>query len=414
MKEIFIEIFVAMKFNKMRVMLTGFSIGWGIFLLIVMLGAGNGLLHGITNGFITNKENIIKIVPATTSIPYKGLQKGREIFFTDNDCGKIQKDLSRNIKMMVPQLDTLALISSGAEHCTASINGFYPGYLIVKNQRILEGRDLNDTDIKNSRKVCVLTSSTADVLFPKGDAVGKIIKVFDVVFTVVGVTKSMQAADISKAVYAPFSTVRQLYFRNDNVNCINIILKDLNTLEANDSFVETLRNWFAENKDISPKDYGAINLTDDFDMFIQISGIMNSIQSFVWIVGLATLIAGVVGVSNIMLITVKERVREIGVRKAMGASSGSVIRLVLLEAVIITLLFGYLGMLVGIGLTQLADFGATSALGADNAVFTNPTVDFNTIIIANCVLLICGIIAGYIPAKKAAKNKLVDSLAGII
>lgn len=413
MIEVFSEVFAAMRYNKMRIALTGFSIGWGIFLLIVMLGSGNGLLHGITNGFVTNSENIITIKPGTTSIAINGMQKGRKIILTDEDCEQMNKDLCQNVRMMVPELDTLVLINSAKGHCTTTINGYKPGYLITKNQQIIDGRDISTTDVEQKRKVCVLTKELSSILFPQGQAVGQKVKIYDVVFTVIGIVKPLQASDLSKSIYAPFTTVRTLYFRDDRVSQLSFVLDGLETLEANTDFVNKIKLWFVENKNVAASDEKAISITDDFDLYIQVSEILFALQAFVWIVGLATLIAGIVGISNIMLITVKERVRELGVRKAMGASSRSIISLVLCEAIIITLIFGYIGILLGIGLTQFAGMVTESALGANNTIFCDPTVDFNTIIAANVVLLVCGLIAGYVPARKAVSIKLVDALAGV-
>lgn len=413
MIEVLSEVFAAMKYNKIRIALTGFSIGWGIFLLIVMLGSGNGLLHGITNGFVTNSENIITIKPGTTSIAVNGMQKGRKILITDEDCEQMHKYLQQNVRMMVPELDTLVLINSARGHSTTTINGYNPGYLITKNQKIIEGRDISTTDVEQKRKVCVLTQELSNILFPHKQPVGEKVKIYDVVFTVIGVAKPLQASDLSKSIYAPFSTVRTLYFRDDRVSQVSFVLDGLETMEANTSFVKKIRQWFIDTKNVAVADEKAIGIVDDFDLYIQVSDILNTLQAFVWIVGLATLIAGIVGISNIMLITVKERLRELGVRKAMGASSHSIISLVLFEAIIITLIFGYIGILLGIGVTQFAGFVTESALGENNTIFSDPTVDFNTIIAANLVLLACGLIAGYVPARKAVTIKLVDALAGV-
>ena len=410
--EVLSEVLTAMRYNRMRIILTGFSIGWGIFLLIVMLGSGNGVLHGITNGFVTSTENVITVTPNRTSVAYGNSQRGRLITLSDDDCKEMKEALGENVRLMFPQLDTVVRVTFGKEHFTAPINGFHPGYLILRNQRICEGRDINAADVEGKRKVCVLTKAASDVLFRNGSAVGQTVRIYNVVFTVVGVAQPMHAADLQKVVYAPFTTVRALYFRDDRVKRLNMVLDGLETHEANRAFVDKIRTWFTKNKQVAPRDLKAVSVTDDFYMYIEVLNILNTLKTFVWIVGLATLIAGIVGVSNIMLITVRERVRELGVRRAMGASSLSIIRLVLIEAVIITLTFGYIGMMLGIGLTELADMKATATLGPDNALFYDPTVSFSTVMAANGILLLCGLIAGYLPAKKAASIKLVDALAG--
>jgi putative ABC transport system permease protein len=413
MRDLFAEIFAAMRYNKMRIGLTGFSVAWGIFLLIVMLGAGNGVLQGVINGLPYNAENIINVKTDTTTLAYRGLQKIRGIRFTDNDCRRIHMEYASLIDKMVPQLDTTVVISYAAEHAQTGMNGFYPDYLMVVRQKIIAGRDINQADIHEQRKVCVITQSLAKRLFHRSSPLGKRINIYDISVKVVGVTKPLISADRSKAVYMPFTTVRDLYFRDDHVSSLNMVMKGLDTEDANRQFVKDLRTMLATQKNVSVKDEKAIVITNDFEYYLQITGVLKAFQFFIWIVGLASLVAGVVGISNIMLITVRERMRELGVRKAMGASSFSIIRLVLLEALITTLIFGYVGMLLGIGLTQLADKLATSVLGPNNDIFCNPTVSFPMIMIANAVLLIAGLIAGYIPAKRAVSMKLVNALAGI-
>ncbi len=409
MRDLLTEVFAAMRYNKMRIGLTGFSIGWGIFLLIVMIGSGNGVLRGITNGFVSSTDNIINVNTDTTTLAYHGLQKGRGIQLTDDDCRYIQSRFSASIKKLIPQLDTTVTVCCAAEHVTTTMNGYYPNYLIVKNQKLAMGRDINQADIINNRKVCVISQTMATRLFHQANPVGQRVSVYDISFVVVGVVKPNLETDDRKTIVAPFTTVRNLYFRDHHITTLNMVMTGLDTEEANNEFVNKFRSMFSMRKNVSSKDVKAIAITNDFEYYLEIIGILKAIQFFVWIVGLATLVAGVVGISNIMLITVKERMRELGVRKAMGASSFSIIRLVLLEAVFITVIFGYVGMLLGIGLTQLAD----SLTDANSTIFCHPTVSFSTVMIANGVLLISGIIAGYVPAKRAVTAKLVDALAGV-
>ena len=413
MRDLFAEIFAAMRYNKMRIILTGFSIGWGIFLLILMLGAGNGVLQGVINGLPYNAENIINVKTDTTTLAYKGLQKARGIRLTDNDCRGIYTEYSSLIEKMVPQLDTTVVIGYAAEHATTEMNGFYPDYLMVVRKKVISGRDINYADIHEKRKVCVITKSLAKRLFHHSNLLGKRVNVYDTSVKVVGVVRPLLSVDKSKSIYMPFTTVRNLYFRDSHVSSLNMVMKGLDTEDANHQFVKHLRAMLSKQKNVSVKDAKAIVITNDFEYYLQITDALKAFRFFIWIVGIASLVAGVVGISNIMLITVRERMRELGVRKAMGASSFSIIRLVLLEAVITTLIFGYVGMLLGIGLTQLADRLATSILGPNNDIFCNPTVSFPMVIIANGVLLIAGLIAGYIPAKRAVSMKLVNALAGI-
>ena len=207
--------------------------------------------------------------------------------------------------------------------------------------------------------------------------------------------------------------MRTLFCHGNKLSNISIVAEGLNTPEANETFMKSLRSFFADIKGFSPKDEKAVKIAGDFEYFLQIRNVLNALRIFIWVIGLATLCIGVVGISNIMLISVKERIKELGVRKAMGASSGEIIRLVLLESVVITVIFGYIGMLIGVGLTQLLKTLSESLLGANNTIFCNPTVDLSIVLIANAIMIVCGLVAGYIPAKKATTVKLVDALAGI-
>lgn len=413
MRDVLAEVFAAMRHNKMRIVLTGFSIGWGIFLLIVMLGTGNGVLNGVLNGFSGSTNNIISMSPGKTFIAFDGLPKNREIQITETDCNNLQRDFNANIQKVVIELDTAINVYYEKESNKTTIAGYYPGYSVIKNNRLVAGRDINSLDIDGRRKVCVVSRILCDRLFHNGEPpVGKTIVIYDVAFLIVGVYEPNKSSDNSRVVFAPYTTVKDLYFRDDKVSLVSLVVSGLTTPEANEQFVVKLRNWFAMEKNFSSRDERAVSISNSYEFYLQISGVLDSIQFFIWIVGFATLVAGVVGISNIMLISVKERLRELGVRKAMGASSFSIIRLVLLESVFITLLFGYIGMLIGISLTQLADFVSSAVLGENNSTFVHPTVSLSIVLSANFIMVITGLIAGYVPAKKAVSIKLVDALAG--
>ena len=313
----------------------------------------------------------------------------------------------------MPQMDTTVRVNYANDHVLVSMSGLQTDYIVLKNRYISAGRDLNETDIREGRKVCVLTSPLAKRLFRGESAIGKRIRVYNTSFLIVGVATSNRSNDDIKSLYAPITTVQRLFLRNAKLSSISIIANDLNTVEANEKFVNTLRTSFADRKGFSPKDVKAVDIYGSFEYFLQIRGVLNALKIFIWIIGLATLCIGVVGISNIMLISVKERIKELGVRKAMGASSGEIIRLVLFESVVITVIFGYIGMMIGVGLTQLLKTLTDSVLGAHNTIFCNPTVDISIVLIANAIMIVCGLIAGYIPAKKATTVKLVDALAGI-
>ena len=412
MKELLAEVVASINYNRTRIFLTGFSVGWGIFLLIIMLGSGNGIIHGITNGFI-GTDNIITITPGKTMLPAQGRQKGSKIDFYLSDIEWLKTHFPDVISKIMPQMDTTVRVNYANDHVLVSMSGLQTDYIVLKNRYISAGRDLNETDIREGRKVCVLTLPLAKRLFRNESAVGKRIKVYNNSFLIVGVATSNRSNDDIKSLYAPITTVQRLFLRNAKLSSISIIANNLNTIEANEKFINTLRTSFADRKGFSPKDVKAVDIYGSFEYFLQIRGVLNALRIFIWIIGLATLCIGVVGISNIMLISVKERIKELGVRKAMGASSGEIIRLVLFESVVITVIFGYIGMMIGVGLTQLLKTLTDTLLGTNNTIFCNPTVDISIVLIANAIMIVCGLIAGYIPAKKATTVKLVDALAGI-
>lgn len=413
MTELLAEVAASISHNKGRILLTGFAVGWGIFLLIIMLGAGNGIINGVTNGFIGTDNNIMNITPGKTMMPAQGRQKNSRIDFYLSDCELLQKHFPNIISKTMPKMDTTVRINYGNDHVNANISGFQTDYLGINNRFISDGRDINQFDINEGRKVCVMSAPLAKRLFKDEQAVGKRIKVYDNSFLIVGVATSFRSNDEMKCLFAPISTVKNLFYRDYKLSSISIIANNLNTAEANENFMRDLRKFFADKKGFSPKDEKAVKIDGDFEYFLQIRGVLNALKIFIWIIGLATLCIGVVGISNIMLISVKERIKELGVRKAMGASSGQIIRLVLAESVIITVIFGYIGMLIGVGITQVLKYFSDAFLGANNTVFSNPTVDLSIVLIANAIMIVCGLIAGYIPAKKATTVKLVDALAGI-
>ena len=225
-------------------------------------------------------------------------------------------------------------------------------------------------------------------------------------YTVVGVCKSTLNDDMEMAAYMPLSTMQTIYFPDGTINGINIIVEDLESAEHNEHLEHELHDLLAVRLGCSPKDYKGIIVNNSYEQILSTRKMIAGIGVFVWIIGIATLIAGIVGVSNIMLITIKERTRELGVRKAMGASNEHIITMVLLESVIITLIFGYIGMMLGVGLTQLLN----SALGTAIPMFQNPTVDFWPIMGCNFIMVLAGLIAGYVPAKRAVSIKLVEAL----
>ena len=408
MRDLFAEVFASMKSNRMRIALTGFSIAWGLFILIVLLGAGNGLLSATSKSFAEAGVNVITLTPGKTSIAYKGFDKGRPVYLKLEDCKMIEQELSDYVKQTHPVLITKASVCYKTQYISLNMEGQTPGYNILNQMHITHGRDLNISDLNERCKVCVITQKLKDILFDKNEeAIGKYVNVYDIPFLVVGICEPENKNNTTRGLYMPLTVAVSLFAPEGRLSSICLLTNNLDTKEANESFVNHLQNIFSSKKGYDAADKKAITIDNPYEIYVQLKGLLYAIYVFICIVGLAILISGVVGINNIMLITVNERTRELGVRKAMGASNTSIITLVLMESVIITLIFGYIGMMLGIGLTQLAAFILTFT---SNKLFGAPTVSLTVIIGANVIMLIAGLIAGYIPAKRAISIKLVDAL----
>ena len=419
MRDLFAEIFASIRSSRTRFLLTGLSTAWGIFLLIVLLGTGNGILNGISNAWLSEDDNVVTIEPSSTMLPFEGLPVGRSINITEADGRSLQEAFPYNIRGFVPELDRDVTVSYRNKYSDTDIAGFYPGYRAIRNNIIIAGRDINDIDIAMQRKVCVVSTNLCKRIFPEDDPkeiVGRTIAIHDVAFTVAGVYRPAKSYNVSRTVIAPFTTVKSLYFDNDDISKLSIIADGLNTEAQNHDFVEAVRAHMAALKKFSPEDKKAVTITNTYDLSLYISSLFRTINLFLWIVGLSTLVAGIVGVSNIMLITVRERTRELAVRKAMGAPRRSIITLVLSESVMVTLIFGYIGMMLGLGVIKLADVIVSASAdpastGVGSNIFMNPGVDMGIVLGATLIMIISGLLAGYMPARKAVSIKLVEALA---
>ena len=419
MRDLFSEIFSSIGHSKTRFLLTGLSTAWGIFLLIVLLGTGNGILNGISNAWLNEDDNVVTLEPSTTMLPFEGLPTGRSINVTEEDGRSLMEAFPDNVLGYVPELDRNVTVSYRNKYSETDIAGFYPGYESIRNNVLIAGRNINDMDIASKRKVCLVSTNLCKRIFPADDPqdiVGRVVSVNDVAFTVAGVYRPAKSYNVSRTLIAPFTTVRSLFFENDDISKLSVTVAGLNTEAENRQFVDKMRAHMASYKQFSPDDKKAVTITNTYDLALYIGNLFKTINLFLWIVGLSTLVAGIVGVSNIMLITVRERTRELAVRKAMGAPRRSIITLVLTESVMVTVLFGYIGMVLGIGVIKLADIIVSASTdptqtGSGSSVFLNPSVDIGVVLGATLIMIIAGLLAGYMPAKKAVSIKLVEALA---
>lgn len=411
------EIFQTLRKNKLRTALTGLSVSWGIFILIVLLGAGNGLKNGVTSNFSERAVNRITLWSGTTSMTHKGLKSGRNLQFQDKEVELIKNDVNES-QLVTARIDRTQTISFGTEYGSYNIRGVMPEYMEIEGVVINpgNGRFINGLDLEENNKIIVLDNKIVETLFEGKSALGNYVKVGALMFKVVGInTKKEQWG--SPSAYIPFSTAQAIFNPSKKFSQITFTVNGLETKEENDNFVESLRSLMGRSLNFDPKDRQALWVNNAQAEYIESQKIFGGITIFVSIIGILTLIAGIVGVSNIMLVSVKERTREIGIRKAIGAPPSSILKSIILESLLITAIFGYIGMILGIGLTELINFvmeqsanGQPASDGMQMSVFKNPTINTGYAIFATVVLIIAGIIAGYLPARKAVKIKPIEAM----
>ncbi len=413
------EIWATVRRNKLRTALTGFAVAWGIFMLIFLLGAGNGLINATESNSGRFLDNSMSVGGGTTSKEYKGLKEGREIQLQDKDITSTQQKFSANVDSVEAQIRHAgATITYGENYLSTEIDGVSPLHARINKIEMLHGRFINDVDNSQQRKVIVLNEDQAKELNERDPAalVGQYVKMDSLAFRVVGITQSNQNG-MNTSAYLPFSTLRIIYQMGDKVDNINFSFHGLQTEADNEAFEKRYKATLNANHDAAPDDEDAVWIWNRFTQAMQMNMGMGIIRKALWIIGLFTLMSGIVGVSNIMLITVKERTREFGIRKAIGATPASILRLIITESVIITTFFGYIGMLCGIAANEYMD----ATIGHEQVdaglfkatMFLNPTVGFDVCIEALVVMVIAGTLAGLIPARKAARIRPIEALNNI-
>ena len=416
MIDIWQEIYSTIKRNKLRTFLTGFAVAWGIFMLIVLLGAGNGLIHAFEESSSERALNSIKIYPGWTSKSYDGLKEGRKIQLDNKDLRITDTHFPDYvIKAGASIWQGTVTISFGSEYASVGLAGVFPNHIEIETIKLFKGRFINETDIKERRKVIVLHKKTAEILFHKThtEPIGQFVNIGNVTSRVVGLCNDKGDSG-EKPALIPFSTLQTIYNKGDKLSCLTIATKNLETIEANNNFEKEYRKALGANHRFDPTDNSALWIWNQFTNYLQQQKGMAILRTGIWVIGIFTLLSGIVGVSNIMLITVKERTREFGIRKALGARPGSILWLIIVESVIITTLFGYIGMVAGIGVTEWmnAAFGnqVMDTGGWTTTVFLNPTVDIKIAIQATLTLIIAGTLAGLFPARKAVSIRPIEAL----
>ncbi len=401
------EIFSTIRKNRMRTFLTGFSVAWGIFMLIILLGSGYGLENGVKQEFKGGAVNGIWITSGMTSKPFKGLQPGREVKFTNEDYELIRKSVNGidliSGRFWIWQNNTFSYKNN---YGNFTISPVHPDYGKIKELTMVSGRFINNIDLKQFRKVVVIGEKVKEALFKPPDtvAMGKYINISGVPFKVIGVFHDEGSEDEQRRAYLPIYTAQRIFTGNNRINQVSITTGNA-TLKESDQMLESIKRQLSSLHSFDVNDPRALNIFNKGKEYERTMKLFRSIRMFIWVIGIGTIIAGVVGVSNIMLIVVKERTKEIGIRKAIGATPGSVISLILQESVLITSFAGYIGLVLGVLLLE-----TVSKVMPPNPFFLHPEADFGIAVGATVLLVVSGALAGLVPAMKAASIKPIVAL----
>ena len=399
------EIFSTIRKNKLRTFLTGFSVAWGIFMLMILLGSGNGLQNGVNKQFESSATNAIWVWSGQTSMPYKGMKPGRNIQLVNEDYDAVKKSI-KGIDKSSSRYNMWGsnTLSYKKQFGSFNVRNVYPDYAHIEKITITKGRFVNDPDISQFRKVAVISTKVEEALFKGEDPMGKYISVNGVPFKVIGLfTDEDNRDDNMQTIYLPISTAQRVFSGDNRINTIAITVGDASVDESK-QIEQEVRSKLAALHKFDPTDPRAIftwNSLEEFQKFIRL---FSSIRMFIWVIGFGTIIAGIVGVSNIMMIVVKDRTKEIGIRKAMGATPWSIVSLILQEAVLITSFAGYFGLVLGVVVLE------TVGSKIESEFFSQPSVDLRIAIYALILLVLSGALAGFIPARKAAAIKPIEAL----
>ncbi len=398
------EIFSTMGKNKLRTFLTSFSVFWGIFILMILLGSGNGLQKGVMHNF-SDAINSVWMWGGNTSMAHDGLNAGRDIKFKNDDVELIDnsygvlENVSARIELWGGQYHTNYKNNYG----DFGIQAIHPGHQITENLKLTEGRLLNNYDIQRFRKVAIIGRIVKERLFKEEKPIGKYVNINGIPFLVVGVFDDVHDQETER-LYIPITVAQKTFSTGTNVGTITFTLGKT-SVDESENLLNNIKNKLANKYKFDVTDQRAMGSYNSLKEYKQMQAMFSGINIFVGVIGILTLIAGIVGVSNIMLIVVKERTKEIGIRKALGATPISIIGLIVLEALVITSVAGYLGLIAGVSLLEVI---ANNMPASD--FFRNPGVDFSIALESAFLVIIAGVLAGYIPARRAARIKPIEAL----
>jgi putative ABC transport system permease protein len=399
------EIFNSIRKHKLRTILTALGVFWGIFMLTILLGAGKGLQNGIEHEFRDDATNSIWIRRGTTSLPHNGLPKGRQVRFFNADYDFLLENY-KDIEHITGRfyLSGDRTVTYGKKKLSFGVRAVHPGHRFLENTMVTHGRYINDADIKGFRKVAVIGKLVKEDLIGDEDAVGKEINIAGIVYTVIGVFEDSGGDNEMRGIYVPISTAQKVYEGTEEIHQLMFTAGDLSVPEMK-ALEENIRLNFAARLQFDPEDRRALFISNIAEEYEKFQNLFAAIRMFVWFVGIGSILAGVIGVSNIMLIVVKDRTREIGIRKAVGATPFSIVSMILQEAVLITSFAGYLGLLAGVGVMSLME-------SMEVEYFRNPQINLGVGLAAIAFLVVAGTLAGLMPALQAARINPVEAMKG--
>lgn len=400
-----IEMFQTIKKNKLRTILSGFTISFAILLFTLLFGIGNGLKHTFEKEFAGDAQNSVYINSGRTTKPYNGLQSGRKIQFKNDDTKFINEKFEDDIQFFSPNIErfNVQAIYKGEQN-KYTVRGVYPDYQPLESAEIIDGRFLSVLDLKKRAKVIAIGRLVEKDLFGELSAVGKNINLDGISYKVVGVFTDPGGDRDERHIYTPFTTAQGMYRDNDELDRFGLTYNPNLSVDQALAFTRTLTKMLKNKHNIDPRDQGALRIQNYAEGAKGVQQFMMVLNVIILFIGIGTLIAGIIGISNIMVYIVKERTKELGIRKAIGATPKSIISMIMLESIFVTAIAGYSGLMIGIFTLK--------AIGdkLETYFIINPSVETYVVVGATIVLVIAGTIAGYIPAKRAARIKPIVAL----
>lgn len=398
------EIFQSISKNKLRSLLSGFTVAFAILLFTLLFGIANGLENTFNGFFKDDAQNSIFIRPGKTTKPYKGFKSGRKIQFKNEDYDYLKNEFGNKVQYITSRVYKNFIASYKNEKSTYPIRAVHPDHQYLEKTLVYEGRYISAKDVQEQSKVVVIGRLVEEDLFMKTVALGKYINLGGIQYKVVGVYRDDGGDNEERMIYMPISTAQKIYGNNDYVDQINMTYNPAMGYNEAISFSKLLTKKLKDRFDVAPRDQSAVRVRNMAEASKNVNQMTTVLSVLIIIIGMGTLIAGIVGIANIMIFVVKERTKELGIRKALGATPKSIVTMIMLESVLVTSLAGYFGLLVGMGVLELIGDGLKEYF------ITNPSVSTNLIVGATIILIIAGAIAGYVPAKRAASIKPIVAL----